>query len=162
MISVARLLPAGPLFLEATGQVFRGDSGDDLFKTSTRGDLSYVGHLRAYHDITESTNVDLGASYSRGHNAAGLVDGVDVHRSGPSGGGARSPGGPRSALPDARPIFSSAARRGEAIDWTAAAGSSEPRQSRTETLGAGTAFARAPWPGWGCGVWCRRRWRGRR
>lgn len=79
-VSVARLIPAGTLFLEATGQVFRGDSGDTLFRSSTRGDLSYVGHLRAYHDLTESTNLDLGASVSRGHNPAGLVDGVDLGR----------------------------------------------------------------------------------
>ena len=79
-ISVARLIPAGPLFLEATGQVFRGDSGESLFRSSERGDLSYVGHLRAYHDITESTNVDLGASYSYGHNPAGIVNDVDIGR----------------------------------------------------------------------------------
>jgi hypothetical protein len=78
-ISVARLLPAGPLFLEATGQVFRGDSGE-LFRSSKRGDLSYVGHLRAYHDITESTNVDLGASYAYGHNPVGIVSDVDLGR----------------------------------------------------------------------------------
>src|SRR6267142_738266 len=46
--SVARLIPNPWIFLEATGQVFRGDSGADLFKTSERGDLTYVGHLRAY------------------------------------------------------------------------------------------------------------------
>src|SRR5712664_720786 len=40
-ISVARLIPNPWMFLEATGQVFRGDSGEDLFKTSQRGDLSY-------------------------------------------------------------------------------------------------------------------------
>lgn len=72
-ISVARLIPNPWIFLEATGQVFRGDSGD-LFKSSTRSDLSYVGHLRGYHDISESSNVDLGFSYSRGHNDAGLGD----------------------------------------------------------------------------------------
>src|SRR2546430_1709545 len=55
-ISVARLIPNPWIFLEATGQVFRGDSGADLFKTSKPGDLSYVGHLRAYHDITEDSN----------------------------------------------------------------------------------------------------------
>ena len=73
-ISVARLIPNPWLFLEATGQVFRGDSGGDgspLFQTTRRSELSYVGHLRAYQDITEDTNVDLGFSYSRGHN--GLV-----------------------------------------------------------------------------------------
>ncbi len=79
-ISIARLIPAGPLFLEATGQVFRGDSGASLFKSSERGDLSYVGHLRAYHDISESTNVDLGASYSYGHNPAGIVKDIDIGR----------------------------------------------------------------------------------
>ena len=79
-ISVARLIPAGPVFLEATGEVFRGDSGESLFKTSERGDLSYVGHLRAYHDITESTNLDLGTSYSYGHNPAGIENNVDIGR----------------------------------------------------------------------------------
>jgi hypothetical protein len=66
-ISVARLIPNPWLFLEATGQVFRGDSSD-VFQSNERGDLSYVGHLRGYHDITESTNIDLGFSYARGHN----------------------------------------------------------------------------------------------
>ncbi|PYR46050.1 MAG: hypothetical protein DMF89_23290 [Acidobacteria bacterium] len=78
-ISVARLIPNPWLFLEGTGQVFRGDSGS-LFHSSERSDLSYVGHLRAYQDITESTNLDIGASYSHGHNASGVVDGVDVGR----------------------------------------------------------------------------------
>jgi len=81
--SVARLIPNPWIFLEATGQVFRGDSGPDenpLFRTSRRGDLSYVGHVRAYHDITEDSNIDLGASYARGHNTAGIVDGADLGR----------------------------------------------------------------------------------
>ena len=79
-ISVARLLPAGPLFLEATGEVYRGDSSASLFHSSKRGDLTYVAHLRGYHDITESTNIDLGTSYSYGHNPAGLVNDVDIGR----------------------------------------------------------------------------------
>ena len=78
-ISVARLIPNPWFFLEATGQVFRGDSSD-LFHSSERGDLSYVGHLRGYHDLTENTNIDLGASYSRGHNPSGIFGGVDVGR----------------------------------------------------------------------------------
>jgi len=78
--SVARLIPAGSLFLEATGEVYRGDSGESLFRSSKRGDLSYVGHLRAYQDITESTNLDLGTSYSYGHNPAGIVNDVDLGR----------------------------------------------------------------------------------
>src|SRR5204862_5380468 len=76
-VSVARLVPNPWFFLEATGQVFRGDSGDDFFKSSKPGDLSYVGHLRGYHDFSESTNLDLGFSYSHAHNPSGVVNGVD-------------------------------------------------------------------------------------
>ncbi|HEY6211540.1 MAG TPA: hypothetical protein VIW45_04605, partial [Vicinamibacterales bacterium] len=70
-ISVARLIPNPWLFLEATGQVFRGDSGGEgsqLFATTKRSELSYVGHLRAYQDITDDANIDFGVSYARGHN----------------------------------------------------------------------------------------------
>jgi hypothetical protein len=78
-VSAARLISNPWLFLEATGQVYRGDS-EDIFRSSRRGDLSYVGHLRAYHDITDDTNLDLGVSYARGHNAAGIIDEVDEGR----------------------------------------------------------------------------------
>ena len=78
--SVSRLIPNRLLFLEATGQVFRGDSGDNLYKSSQRSDLTYLGHLRGYKDITENTNLDLGFSFSQGHNAAGIVGGIDVGR----------------------------------------------------------------------------------
>jgi len=79
-ISVARLIPNPWFFLEATGQVFRGDSGDQehpLFQTTHRSQVSYVGHLRGYQDLSESTNIDLGASVSRGYNAAGLAADID-------------------------------------------------------------------------------------
>ena len=80
-VSVARLIPIGNVFFEATGQVFRGDAaGGELYKSSKPGDLSYVGHLRGYFDITESTNLDFGGSYSQGHNAAGIVDDIDFGR----------------------------------------------------------------------------------
>ena len=79
-VSVARLIPNPWLFLEATGQVFRGDTEADLFTSSKPGDLSYVAHVRGYHDVSESTNVDLGVSFSHGHNAAGIVDGTDIGR----------------------------------------------------------------------------------
>ena len=69
--SLSRFLPAPKnWFLEGTAQVFRGDS-DDLFTAYRSQDLSVVGHLRAYRDLSESTNLDLGVSYSRG-NSAGL------------------------------------------------------------------------------------------
>ena len=69
--SIQRILPAPKgIFLEATGQLFRGDSGD-VFKSSQRSDVSAVAHLRGYKDINESTNLDLGVSYARGHNDVG-------------------------------------------------------------------------------------------
>ncbi len=70
-LSLTRILPAPKgLFLEATGQVFRGDSAD-VFTSSKRSDVSAVAHLRGYRDLTESTNLDIGASYARGHNDLG-------------------------------------------------------------------------------------------
>jgi len=69
-VSASRLIPAGNLFLEATGEVFRGDSGT-VFKSSRRSDVSTVGRLRAYTDITEATNIEVGGSYARGHNELG-------------------------------------------------------------------------------------------
>jgi hypothetical protein len=72
-MSLSRFLPAPKgWFAEGTAQVFRGDS-DDLFTAARRQDLSVVGHLRAYRDLNESTNLDLGVSYARGHNNAGAL-----------------------------------------------------------------------------------------
>jgi len=74
-VSIERILPAPMgIFLEATGQLFRGDSGSQqspLFHASRKNDVSAVAHLRSYKDITESTNIDLGLSYARGHNDLG-------------------------------------------------------------------------------------------
>jgi len=70
-LSVTRILPSPKwLFLEGTAQVLRGDSAD-VFKNSQRSDASVVGHLRAYHDLTESSNLEVGFSYARGHNDLG-------------------------------------------------------------------------------------------
>jgi hypothetical protein len=78
-VSVSRLIPAGNLFLEATGEVFRGESGA-VFEPSRRSDVSAVGRLRAYADFTEDTNIEIGGSYARGHNGSGVIDDVDVGR----------------------------------------------------------------------------------
>jgi len=91
--SLTRILPAPKnIFLEATGQVFRGDSGDCttaglqaaiptcVFIASQKRDASLVGHLRGYKDITDNTNVDLGFSYARGHNDAGVAFGSNAFR----------------------------------------------------------------------------------
>ncbi len=69
--SVQRIIPVpGNWFLEGTAQVFRGDSAD-VFTSSNKNDVSVVGHLRTYRDLTDNMNLDLGASYSRGHNLFG-------------------------------------------------------------------------------------------
>ena len=70
-ISVTHIF-AGPKdwFLEGTAQVFRGDSAD-VFQANDRKDVSVVGHFRGYKDLSESTNLDIGFSYARGHNNTG-------------------------------------------------------------------------------------------
>lgn len=68
-ISVSKLILNPWLFLEATGEVYQGSSS--VFATHSRGDLSYVGRLRGYRDVTESTNVDVGASLAWGRNELG-------------------------------------------------------------------------------------------
>ena len=76
-ISLSRFLPAPKdWFLQGTAQVFRGDS-TDVFQANRRQDVSVVGHLRAYRDLSESTNLDLGVSYSRGHNNFGIGTSFD-------------------------------------------------------------------------------------
>jgi hypothetical protein len=70
-VSVTRILPAPKgIFLEATGQLFRGDSSD-VFRAENKNNVSTVAHLRTYKDLSESVNVDLGTSFARGHNDAG-------------------------------------------------------------------------------------------
>ncbi|HEX4999334.1 MAG TPA: hypothetical protein VFY29_13990 [Terriglobia bacterium] len=74
-----RFISVGGAFLEATAQVYRGDAGD-VFRSSQPRDLAYVGHLRGYGDLSESTNVDVGFSVGHGHNDAGYIADVDVGR----------------------------------------------------------------------------------
>jgi len=80
-ISVSKLILNPVLFLEATGEVYNGSN--TVFSSSKRSDLTYVGRLRGYRDVTEATNLDLGASFAYGHNDAGpdaktRVFGVDA------------------------------------------------------------------------------------
>ena len=65
-MSLSRLIPAPKgLFLEGTAQIFRGDS-DEVFESRKRSDVSTVEHLRAYRDLSESTNLNIGGSFARG------------------------------------------------------------------------------------------------
>jgi hypothetical protein len=67
-LSVSRLIPNAVMFLEATGEVYNGDNG--VFTSQKRRDLTYVGRLRGYRDLSEGTNLDLGTSFAFGHNDA--------------------------------------------------------------------------------------------
>jgi hypothetical protein len=71
-VSVAKILPLRDFFLEATGQVFRGTSGE-VFQAGARDELSYVAHLKGYQDLSESSNVEVGGSYARGYANPVLV-----------------------------------------------------------------------------------------
>jgi hypothetical protein len=68
-ISVSKLIMNPVLFLEATGEIYNGDNS--VFKSYKRSDLTYLGRLRGYRDVTESTNLDIGTSFAYGHNSSG-------------------------------------------------------------------------------------------
>jgi len=68
-ISLSKLVINPWFFLEATGEVYRGSSG--VFEASKPGNVSWLGRVRGYRDLTEGTNLDIGASFTRGHNELG-------------------------------------------------------------------------------------------
>ena len=71
-VSVARLIPLpGDTFSELTLQAFRGES-ENLFAAPSKSDLAYLGQYRVYRDIGDDHNVEVGATWGRGHN--GVTD----------------------------------------------------------------------------------------
>jgi hypothetical protein len=68
-LSLSKLFPNPLFYLEATGEVYGG--GSDVFHAHTRSDLTYVGRVRGYRDLTEGTNLDLGTSIAYGHTVPG-------------------------------------------------------------------------------------------
>jgi hypothetical protein len=68
-VSVSKLILNPWMFLEATGEVLSGNSG--AFRSYERSDVTWLGRLRAYRDLTESTNLDLGTSIAFGRNELG-------------------------------------------------------------------------------------------
>lgn len=65
-------------YIEATGEVFSGDV-ENVFQRSAHNDLFYNTHLKAFRDITENANVEVGTSYALGtlsdrRNSFGGVD----------------------------------------------------------------------------------------
>jgi len=63
-LSLSHLVLNPVVFLELTGEVFAGHSS--VFQSSDRSKLNYLGRVRAYRDLTEATNIDLGASFTFG------------------------------------------------------------------------------------------------
>jgi hypothetical protein len=68
-VSVSRLINNPWLFLEATGEVYQGSSS--VFRSFERSDVSWVGRVRGYRDLTEATNLDVGGSIAYGNNDVG-------------------------------------------------------------------------------------------
>jgi hypothetical protein len=63
-LSLSRLVNNPWVFLELTGEVYAGQS--EVFQSTHRSRLAYVGRARAYKDLTESTNIDIGTSAAFG------------------------------------------------------------------------------------------------
>lgn len=68
-VSVSKLIMNPWMFLEATGEVYQGSTG--VFQSQKRSNVSWVGRLRGYRDVTESTNLDVGTSVAYGTNDLG-------------------------------------------------------------------------------------------
>ena len=66
-VSLARLLPIGDTFSELTLQAFRGDA-EGLFAAPSREDLAYNAHYKLFRDLTDASNLELGASWAEGPN----------------------------------------------------------------------------------------------
>jgi hypothetical protein len=68
-LSVSKLILNPLFFLEATGEIYQGSSS--VFAAPTRSDVSWVGRLRGYRDLSESSNLDVGTSIAYGSNGTG-------------------------------------------------------------------------------------------
>ena len=66
-LSLSHLVVNPALFLELTGEVYRSNS--ELFQSEDRSRPTYVGRVRAYRDLTEASNLDVGGSLAFGPTA---------------------------------------------------------------------------------------------
>lgn len=66
-LSLSKLINNAFLYLEATGEAYYGSS--DVFQSTSRSKLAYVGRLRGYRDLTEGSNIDIGGSMAYGPSA---------------------------------------------------------------------------------------------
>lgn len=69
-LSLSYLVPNPSLFIEAIGEVYRGES--EVFQTPERSKLAYVGRVRAFRDLTEGTNLEIGTSFAFGPTDVGF------------------------------------------------------------------------------------------
>ena len=78
-LSVSKAFPNSFAFVEATGEVYSGDI-EGMFERQNPSDVAWNTHLKAFKDITESSNVEVGTSWARGTIAGGhsAFGGVDV------------------------------------------------------------------------------------
>jgi hypothetical protein len=75
-VSLSKLIDNPFLFLEATGEVYAG--AGDVFQSTRRSRPTYLGRLRAYRDLTEDKNIDVGVSYAHGQTDVGAADGLEL------------------------------------------------------------------------------------
>ena len=63
-MSVSHLINNPALFLEVIGEVYAGNS--EMFQSTKRSALVYVGRVHGYRDLTDSINIDFGSSIAAG------------------------------------------------------------------------------------------------
>ena len=68
-ISVSKLIELpGDTYSEAYFQVLDNSTGDDLFTSPAKGDLTYDGQYRVFRDFGDDHNLEASFSYAYGHN----------------------------------------------------------------------------------------------
>jgi hypothetical protein len=77
-VSLSKLVANPFVFLEAIGEIYAGTG--DVFQSTRRARPTFVGHVRAYRDLSEDKNVDLGVSYAHGQTDVGAAQGLDLHK----------------------------------------------------------------------------------
>jgi hypothetical protein len=80
-VSLSHLVPNPVVFLELTGEVFAGTS--EVFESPDRTRLAYLGRARAYRDLTEAANLDVGSSFASGPTSLTDGTGTDEEREPP-------------------------------------------------------------------------------
>jgi hypothetical protein len=71
-MSVSRLINNPLLFLELTGEVYSGTS--EVFQSTKRSQLLYVGRVHGYRDVNDAMNVDFGSSIAYGPATVNVND----------------------------------------------------------------------------------------